>query len=59
MPHKNAPTIAQTETATRAEERRTFFFLAVLMAPILSIVLVGGYGFMIWMSQILLGPPSH
>ncbi|MGC3937289.1 periplasmic nitrate reductase, NapE protein [Roseobacter sp. EG26] len=45
--------------ASKAEERRTFVFLAVFLAPILSVVLVGGYGFTIWMSQLLLGPPSH
>ena len=51
-------TIAAPEVS-KSDERRTFFFLAVLLAPILSIVLVGGYGFLIWMSQLLLGPPSH
>lgn len=44
---------------TKSDERRTFLFLAVLLAPILSVILVGGYGFIIWMSQLLLGPPSH
>ncbi|WP_254054643.1 periplasmic nitrate reductase, NapE protein [Roseovarius sp. EL26] len=43
----------------KPSELKVFFFLAVLLAPILSVVLVGGYGFTIWMSQILLGPPSH
>ena len=46
------------DAGTKAEERRTFFFLSVLLAPLLSVVLVGGYGFLIWMSQILLGPPT-
>ncbi len=47
------------EAPTKQEERRVFVMLAVFMAPILSIALVGGYGFLIWMSQILLGPPTH
>ena len=47
-----------TKTATKAEERRVFLFLVVLLAPILSIMLVGGYGFTIWMLQIIFGPPT-
>ncbi|MGH1466084.1 MAG: periplasmic nitrate reductase, NapE protein [Cognatishimia sp.] len=40
---------------SKTEERTTFLFLAVLLAPILSVVLVGGYGFAIWMSQLIFG----
>ncbi len=46
-------------TPTKKEERRVFILLAVFMAPILSIGLVASYGFVIWMSQLILGPPSH
>ncbi len=49
----------ETEPTTKSEERRVFIFLAVLLAPILSIVLVGGYGFSIWMLQLIFGPPGH
>ena len=45
--------------ATKAEERRVFWTLAVFLAPILSVILVGGYGFLIWMSHLLLGPPTY
>ena len=41
-----------TEASTKKEERRVFVLLAVFMAPIASIVLVGGYGFLIWMSRL-------
>ena len=47
------------QTPTKPEERRAFVFLAVFMAPILSVAVVGGYGFLIWMSHLLLGPPTH
>jgi nitrate reductase NapE len=40
-------------------EWRTFLFIIIAMFPILSVAVVGGYGFIIWMSQILLGPPGH
>ncbi|KZY74542.1 hypothetical protein A3742_03965 [Oleiphilus sp. HI0071] len=43
---------------SREEERNAFWFIAIFFFPILSSVLVGGYGFIIWISQILLGPPG-
>jgi periplasmic nitrate reductase NapE len=39
-------------------EFKAFLFVTVLLAPILSIVLVGGYGFLLWISQIIAGPPA-
>ncbi len=39
-------------------ERRSFLFLVVFLAPIISIIIVGGYGFLIWISQMIFGPPS-
>jgi periplasmic nitrate reductase NapE len=44
--------------ATKAEERRVFLLLAVFLAPILSVAIVGGVGFLVWMSQLILGPPG-
>jgi nitrate reductase NapE len=29
------------------------------MVPVLSVAVVGGYGFMVWMIQMVSGPPSH
>ncbi len=43
---------------TRTREFRVFLFITIVLFPILSIVLVGGMGFLIWMSQIIFGPPS-
>jgi nitrate reductase NapE len=43
---------------TKSEERRAFLLLAVVLAPVLSVAIVGGYGFLVWMSQLLLGPPT-
>ena len=36
----------------------TFILLTVVVAPVMSVVIVGGYGFLIWMYQILVGPPG-
>lgn len=37
------------------EELRTFLFLTVAMAPILAVMIVGGYGFAVWMYQLFTG----
>lgn len=42
----------------KKDERIAFAFLAIFFAPILAVAIVGGYGFLIWMSQMLLGPPT-
>jgi nitrate reductase NapE len=42
----------------KKKEWRLFVFIIVFLFPLLSIALVGGYGFAIWMYQLLMGPPS-
>ncbi|MFO7993154.1 MAG: periplasmic nitrate reductase, NapE protein [Marinobacter sp.] len=39
-------------------ELRLFVFLIVFLFPTLSVAVVGGYGFIVWISQILMGPPG-
>ena len=43
---------------TKAQELRSFVFLSVVMAPVLAVVIVSGYGFMVWMYQLFAGPPG-
>jgi nitrate reductase NapE len=35
-----------------------FLFLTVVLAPVLAVAIVGGYGFLIWMYQLIAGPPG-
>lgn len=42
----------------KKKEWRLFIFIIVFLFPLLSIALVGGYGFVIWMYQLLMGPPG-
>jgi nitrate reductase NapE len=28
------------------------------MAPVLAVIVVGGYGFLVWMYQLVVGPPT-
>jgi nitrate reductase NapE len=46
------------ESPTRAQELRSFLFLSVVMAPALAGVIVAGYGFLVWMLQMFIGPPG-
>jgi periplasmic nitrate reductase NapE len=46
------------KSPTRAEELRSFLFLSVVMAPVLAVIIVSGYGFLVWMVQIFTGPPG-
>lgn len=41
--------------STYQEELRTFLFLAVVMAPVIAVATVAGWGFTVWMFQLLTG----
>ncbi|MBO9512474.1 MAG: periplasmic nitrate reductase, NapE protein [Variovorax sp.] len=43
----------------KKEEIRSFLFLTAVMVPVLSVIVVGGYGFIVWMAQLVSGPPTH
>lgn len=46
---------ANGHTPTKAQELRAFLVLTVITAPLLAVIVVGGYGFVIWMIQLLTG----
>jgi nitrate reductase NapE len=46
---------APQEASTFQEELRTFLFLTIAMAPIVAVAVVGGYGFAVWMYQLITG----
>lgn len=49
----------ETQSATsRGNEIRVFLLLTVVLAPVLSVLIVSGFGFAIWISQLILGPPG-
>ena len=43
---------------SKSDEWIGFLILAVFLAPILSVIIVGGYGFLVWITQIITGPPG-
>lgn len=42
----------------KSEERRAFLILAVVFAPALAVAIVGGWGFFVWILQMIYGPPT-
>ena len=46
------------ELTEKKQERRAFILLTVFMAPLISALVVAGYGFFVWITQIIAGPPS-
>lgn len=51
--------IKDSSSETRkSQELKLFVFLIVFLFPILAVAVVGSYGFVIWMSHILMGPPG-
>ena len=45
-------------SSDRTVELRSFLFLTIVMMPLLAVIIVGGYGFLVWMYQMLAGPPG-
>lgn len=43
---------------SRNDELRVFALLTVVLAPVLSVLIVSGFGFAVWISQLILGPPG-
>ncbi|KQY12850.1 periplasmic nitrate reductase, NapE protein [Rhizobium sp. Root482] len=59
---QNVQTQDTPELPSRAKLRRrelmTFAILAFGIWPIVAVGIVGGFGFLIWMFQIIYGPPG-
>jgi nitrate reductase NapE len=51
--------MSETETETSArQEFGTLVALTAVVAPLLAVMIVGGYGFIVWMYQLVAGPPG-
>jgi periplasmic nitrate reductase NapE len=49
---------ADSPSDRKRREWRLFLFIIVLLFPLLSVAVVGTYGFSIWMYQLIMGPPG-
>jgi nitrate reductase NapE len=48
----------RAKPTTKAQELRAFLFLSVVLAPVLAVAVVSGYGFLVWAVQLVTGPPG-
>lgn len=46
------------EVDSRGREIGAFLLLTAVVAPLLVVAIVGGFGFAIWIFQIFAGPPG-
>jgi len=53
------PATTPEEKQRKTEERRTWLFFTVFMAPILAVLAVTGWGFVVWIYQLFAGPPTY
>jgi len=53
-------TMVETERreSSEAQEVGTLLVLLAVIAPLLAVMVVGGYGFLVWMYQLVAGPPG-
>ncbi len=49
---------ATAEAGAKRREITMFLVLAFAIWPILAVAVVGGYGFIVWMFQAVMGPPG-
>jgi len=48
----------EAQAPTSAQEWGTLLVLIGIVAPLLAVAVVGGYGFLVWMYQLVTGPPA-
>lgn len=54
---KNNPEV-NTEVST-VQETKAFLLISALAIPLLTVLGIAGYGFVVWMMQLVMGPPGH
>ncbi len=50
--------MSDNDKLQKRRELRAFLFLTIVLAPVLSVLIVGGFGFLVWMVQLIAGPPG-
>lgn len=55
---KNAAQEGNVHAADRRSELLVFAVITAFIWPVVAVGVVGGYGFLVWMSQLIAGPPG-
>jgi nitrate reductase NapE len=45
-------------TQAKRNELKAFLFLTAVIVPLLAVAIVGAYGLIVWVFQLIAGPPS-
>jgi nitrate reductase NapE len=56
--HDASPSHGAVPATSRRAEFFVFAVIAAFVWPVVAVGVVGGYGFLVWMSQVILGPPG-
>jgi nitrate reductase NapE len=56
--HDAQPTHESAFATSRRTEFLVFAIIVAFIWPVVAVGVVGGYGFLIWMAQAILGPPG-
>lgn len=46
------------EPTSKKAELRTFLFTTFILIPGFAVAFVGAYGLVVWLAQLILGPPG-
>lgn len=52
------PTHESHDLMVRRRERAAFLLLTAVVFPLLAVLIVTGYGFVVWIWQMFAGPPT-
>ena len=53
--HLADPSAERRRPPTRAEELKAFLFITAVLAPLLAVGFIIGWGFIVWMFQLVTG----
>lgn len=46
------------DLSVKRRERAAFLLLTAVVFPVLTLLIVAGYGFLVWVYQMFAGPPT-
>ena len=50
--------MSEEHAQRKKHELHAFIFLTLVLAPLITVIIVGGYGSLIWLFQLFMGPPA-
>jgi nitrate reductase NapE len=56
--HSNKIEPVRSSARTARDELIVFLIIVALVWPVMTVGVVGGYGFAVWMYQLVTGPPG-